>query len=751
MGKSYWFKDWPTGNGQRGNFSNNKQDTFNPQEGFIGTRLQQGVPLLDRDWNELEDIRRYQDVMLRKHYLGNGTPDDGFRISALDPPANDFMISAGRSLVDGFEAVNDAGGSDFILYSSQMGLPALTKVKATPPNVITRNDIVYLDVWIEEVTGADLPRLKNPDDVAMETCIRHRLRWLVRVDEGNLGHAPDEGHHFYDLAGITRTSARDTIGSVDLKDLRSGWQSLDNAQSRLRNAINSLISGNMPSGPTMDLATFQSTGYSSGVAKDDIGNMILFWWQDNNIWTRRYSASTKAWGADTQITSGTAAKYYNNSFDDSQGDIWVFWQQQEGNTNTYNLWAKRYSTSTGVWTGDIQLTSGTTNKYYLKAFDDNNGNVWFFWASQEGNIYNFWAKKYTSGSWGGDTQLTSGTTNKSSNNILIDSKGVIWFFWGQTDASSSVYNFLVKRFSGGSWSGDFALTTGTINKSYASSFEDSNGIIWFFWQQIDAGSSVNNIWNKRFVSGSWTGDAALTSGTQAKYYNNSFVDARGDIWLFWQQMDTAYNYWAKRFTANAWSNDMQLTTGATGKSIYTPMAGKNRDVFFIYSLADTNNVYNIIAERFNFDTNAWENAGITSGTGNKFVSNVSAFSNGNLGLFWVQDNNYMFNMFSISELGWLGTTQVANALNFYFFRVLERSNGDVWLLLYGPPYYNLWCVRFIDGDWVGEERLMSGASRKSIIDVFEGVTGDIWAFWMTYSNNQSVPRQIRAKKTYGSI
>ena len=190
--KSYWFKDLPTDNGQKGNFSNNKQDTFNPQDGFIGTRLQQGVPLLDRDWNELEDIRRYQDVMLRQHYLGDGTPNDGFRVSALDPLANDFMISAGRFLVEGLEAVNEPAGAKFILYSSQ-GLPNLTRVKATqPPNTTTRNDTVYLDIWIEEVTGKELPRLTNPDDVAMETCIRHRLRWFVRVDEGSLGHSPDE-------------------------------------------------------------------------------------------------------------------------------------------------------------------------------------------------------------------------------------------------------------------------------------------------------------------------------------------------------------------------------------------------------------------------------------------------------------------------------------------------------------------------------------------------------------------------------
>jgi hypothetical protein len=75
MSKSYWLKD----DKQTGNFSNEKQDTFDPKKGYIGIRLQQGVPLLDRDWNELEDIRRYAEVMVRRYYIGDGTPDDGFK------------------------------------------------------------------------------------------------------------------------------------------------------------------------------------------------------------------------------------------------------------------------------------------------------------------------------------------------------------------------------------------------------------------------------------------------------------------------------------------------------------------------------------------------------------------------------------------------------------------------------------------------------------------------------------------------
>ena len=50
-----------------GNFSNHGIDTFDPDKDYIGIRLQQGVPLLDRDWNELEDIRRAAERTIRQH------------------------------------------------------------------------------------------------------------------------------------------------------------------------------------------------------------------------------------------------------------------------------------------------------------------------------------------------------------------------------------------------------------------------------------------------------------------------------------------------------------------------------------------------------------------------------------------------------------------------------------------------------------------------------------------------------------
>lgn len=65
-----------------GDFSRN---TFDRVKHYVGVRLQQGSPLLDADWNECEDIRRYEVQAFLKWFVGDGVPagNDGFRIRAL--------------------------------------------------------------------------------------------------------------------------------------------------------------------------------------------------------------------------------------------------------------------------------------------------------------------------------------------------------------------------------------------------------------------------------------------------------------------------------------------------------------------------------------------------------------------------------------------------------------------------------------------------------------------------------------------
>lgn len=63
----------------KGNFSRN---TFDKLKHYVGVRLQQGVPIVDADWNELEDIRKSELETFLKWFVGNGIPlgNDGFKI-----------------------------------------------------------------------------------------------------------------------------------------------------------------------------------------------------------------------------------------------------------------------------------------------------------------------------------------------------------------------------------------------------------------------------------------------------------------------------------------------------------------------------------------------------------------------------------------------------------------------------------------------------------------------------------------------
>src|SRR4051794_28299912 len=53
---------------------------------YVSVRVQQGVPLLDADINESEDLRRLEWEDLNRGVIGDGMPleNDGFRIASID-------------------------------------------------------------------------------------------------------------------------------------------------------------------------------------------------------------------------------------------------------------------------------------------------------------------------------------------------------------------------------------------------------------------------------------------------------------------------------------------------------------------------------------------------------------------------------------------------------------------------------------------------------------------------------------------
>lgn len=211
-----------------GNFSQdpNKRAADAAAKHYVAVRLQQAVPVLDADWNLLEDLRRSEMERLASLFIGDGVPvgSDGFHILAPTQPAtqpNDFVIRGGTCVVGGKLTVNDADTS----YATQPNfgnanlVPPLVPL-TTPP--ADKTFIVYLDVFEEEVDSLVDPGLIDVR-IGIETAIRLKRNWAVRVarvPEDFPLPAPPPGHLFLQLAQLKRTANTAGITAAMITDLR---------------------------------------------------------------------------------------------------------------------------------------------------------------------------------------------------------------------------------------------------------------------------------------------------------------------------------------------------------------------------------------------------------------------------------------------------------------------------------------------------------------------------------------------------
>lgn len=190
-----------------GDFS---RDTFDKMKHYVGVRLQQGVPLVDADWNEMEDIRKFELQAFIKWFVGDGVLNDGFRIEAIPGNNDDFVIKGGegaRCLVEGIDVMidRDIRYQEQDLYINKNDLAEKWNVDAVNPLTIPkteREDLVYLDVWEREVDSKENTELLLPG-TEIETCVRLKREWAVRVAENTkILQKPPEGHVFYLLASL---------------------------------------------------------------------------------------------------------------------------------------------------------------------------------------------------------------------------------------------------------------------------------------------------------------------------------------------------------------------------------------------------------------------------------------------------------------------------------------------------------------------------------------------------------------------
>jgi hypothetical protein len=201
-----------------GNFS---RDTYKPAQGYAAVRLQQGVPLVDADWNEQADIARNELYGGLTACAGTVAARGGLQVLGTGP--NDLAVTSGQAVVGG-RPVSIATPRVYATQRYRDQALATKDGVVRPPDLTTpgapRTDIVFLDVFEREVNSVEDPFLVNPA-IGIETSVRTKREIVVRVAEGSSTlPAPPAGHQLLPLALLRRTAGAAVIDPTTIQDIK---------------------------------------------------------------------------------------------------------------------------------------------------------------------------------------------------------------------------------------------------------------------------------------------------------------------------------------------------------------------------------------------------------------------------------------------------------------------------------------------------------------------------------------------------
>jgi Family of unknown function (DUF6519) len=572
-------------------------DTFDPLRSYIGVRLQQGVPLVDADWNEAHDVRKFEVQAFLKWFVGNGVPEgnDGFRIAALDPAVvGNFVIRrgvgsapagtsnveqglryVGRCVVDGMDVLiaedlnfraqplHVSQGGAATARATAMGVPTIAEV----PNV-NGIVVVYLDVWERLVTPMEDPSLVH-SGLGVESCARLKREWVVRTRLGNSIPVPGNadfmaGHSYYSLATIAHqanvpitseaitdqrerrllmppaTLIEDLFGPVDYR--RGQGRPLVN----LREAINALLRGELPGSPEAPIGP-EASGFVAlgrGTFFDAANGLITTWRRSGQfgptqIFAARLSLAMPEAGfsAAQQVTGRIGGSHHATLLD--TGEVLIVYETEGTEGEAPNIVMKRGMLETLTPTSPVITVTDTAASERFPFAVAVGGQVLIFWHENAGNTWQFKRYNVANGSFSEALPLADiATTGTNEGHAAVDSTNTVWVAFTAHSVPLNGSPIKVIAVPPDERPGEpQTLVLSDHRNGSPFVIVDNKDNVWVFW--YIEGSDAYGIRYSRFLRATgWETDVgtAVPGTTTAVLGSLAAVsDAEGGIWLFWQR------------------------------------------------------------------------------------------------------------------------------------------------------------------------------------------------------------------------
>jgi hypothetical protein len=551
-------------------------DTFDPLKRFISVRLAQGVPIVDADVNQQDDIRSFELRAFLKWFVGDGVPEgtDAFRIRGTGV-AGDVQILAGttaapagldrvskglghvgRCLVDGRDAIieTDLTLRGQALHVSAPGAAALATDWSVPTvpelPVLNGTVVLYLDTWDRLVTPAEDPTLIFPG-LGTESASRLRREWVVRWTTdpappvfGDGDHLP--GHGYYALARVTRRAGDPLVQAEDVTDLRERRllvppatlvedllgttaeryrQGLDRPAVSFREAVNALLRGELPSTPDAPIAPDPAADAMSFAFEPAGGDMVAFWQSTraggDQVFAVRWpqhDVAAAATAAPTQVTTGVTHRL-PHAIRLPGGDFLVVYE-----TNQADVHYKRAPTLSGLGAAPevaVAADAGAIERhpYMVRAGD----RLVFLWNA--GSRWRYRRRLYPSdwaegpATWD-DAQagvevspVPSAPPSPAAGEVhAVEAGGRVYVAYRTNTDDIAVARLNPASAGLETWGGLTLSSTAGVLDQQPFLVADGTTSVWAFWR-----AGENGIFHQRHdvATNAWVGPATLVPGTDA--------------------------------------------------------------------------------------------------------------------------------------------------------------------------------------------------------------------------------------------
>lgn len=182
--------------------ANISRNSFIESKAYDKVILQQGSPLTDYDFNEMQDIQRFKLRRSLKELLGDGAIENGFQVRQQTTPNTTVRVTNGTLYVDGVRL--------FLPTGVNVQTPA-------PPTSGSRTEYVYVEMSEQEIDSTQDPDIKHPKLTVeptrrIKTTITFHVSTTVPNDTATVKR--------YTLAELTRTAGQANITNAMITDRR---------------------------------------------------------------------------------------------------------------------------------------------------------------------------------------------------------------------------------------------------------------------------------------------------------------------------------------------------------------------------------------------------------------------------------------------------------------------------------------------------------------------------------------------------